>query len=201
MPLILDQGCFVSESRFHRLAQNIKQGSRREREQKPLINDKIGFNEFILIDENGSNLGTVRRTDALKMAEEKQLDLVLIGSNPAKPIVKLLDFGRYTYDLKRKKRQSKKNQTIIQIKEVVVKPTIAKHDLEFKAKQTTGWAEKGYHVKFVVRAFGRVSTRIELIEKVFNDFYLLVEPAVEVQKPLTASSKTMYSALLIPRKK
>ncbi|WP_462214666.1 translation initiation factor IF-3 [Mycoplasmoides genitalium] len=181
------------------MAQNAKHPSKKE--QKPLVNEQIAFNQFTLIDENSTNLGIVKMENALKLAQEKQLDLVLIAPNPTKPIVKLLDFGRYTYDLKRKKRQAKKNQTIIQTKEVVVKPTIAKHDLEFRAKQSKNWIEKGHHVKFIVRVFGRVSTRIELIEKVFDDFYQLVKDVVEIQKPLTASSKTMYAALLVPLKR
>ena len=110
--------------------QNRNHQRKQHKNDGPMLNENITSASFVLIDENGNNLGQVTKANALEMASKKQLDVVVISSPNASPVIaKLMDYGRYLYEQKRKKRESKKKQTVIRVKEINVKPTIGQHDL------------------------------------------------------------------------
>ncbi|MBO7084980.1 translation initiation factor IF-3 [bacterium] len=94
-----------------------------------LINNEIKFKEFTLIDSDGQNLGITKRDVALRLAQDKNLDLVLISNKVPNVVCKIMDYGKYVYDQQRKAKDNKKNQKKIKVKEVKVKPTIGDNDL------------------------------------------------------------------------
>ncbi|WP_084269009.1 translation initiation factor IF-3 [Mycoplasmoides alvi] len=165
----------------------------------PLMNENLP-NRIILIDENATNLGEVSKSQALQMANEKQLDVVLISPNANPPIAKLLDYGRYLYEQKRKKRESKKKQTVIKVKEINVKPTIGQHDISWRAKNAINWLDDGFHVKFSVKAFNRLITREEIINNLFNSFIELIGDHGEIEKKFTRTAANTYEATIVPNK-
>lgn len=99
-----------------------------------LINEKIRFAVLEVIDEHGVHLGSFSRKDALKLASDKNLDLVVIAVQNKKVIAKILDYGKFKFDQKRKQKENKKNQQMVSLKEIKVKPLIGDHDLQFKAQ-------------------------------------------------------------------
>ena len=99
-----------------------------------LINEKIKFKVLDVIDETGQHLGEMNRDDALKLAQNKDLDLLVIAIQNNKVIAKILDYGKFKFEQKRKQKANKKNQQVIKIKEIKVKPLIGDHDLNVKAQ-------------------------------------------------------------------
>lgn len=161
--------------------------------QEP-INQYIKFSEVLLIDETNQNQGVVKTIDALQKAREVGLDLVVINDKAQVPIAKILDYGKYLYDKKRKLKDAKKKATVIKVKEVAVKTNISQHDLEWKSKQAIEWLEDNNRVCFKIKAFGRTSTKIDLIHKVYERFVELLGEKAVVQAELKKKSPVQYEA-------
>ena len=122
-----------------------------------LINEKIRAERVQLIDEKGENIGVVSRSQALRMAQEASLDLVLLSESGKDnvPVVKIMDFGKVLYERKKKQADAKKNQKVIQIKEVKLRPKIGEHDYLIKIKQAIQFLNEGKRVKFTLSFKGR----------------------------------------------
>lgn len=169
--------------------------------KKPnLINNEIKLQEFTLIDEDGSNLGEVKRAYALSLAAEKDLDLVLISNNQSKPVCKIMDYGKYLYDQKRKQKDNKKKQAKIKIKEVKIKPQIADNDLSWNAKHVVEWLNDGNVVRILVVTPGRLSTKEELILEVYRKLLSLLDDSYTIKSPLKKISSFFYEAIIEPKK-
>jgi translation initiation factor IF-3 len=122
----------------------------------PRINREIrGTPQIQLIDEEGNNVGVVSFYDALDRAEEVGLDLVEIAPNSTPPVCKLLDYGRFKYQSQKKAAEARKNQKIVEIKEVKLRPGIDDHDYDVKMKQSRRFFEEGDKVKITLRFRGR----------------------------------------------
>ena len=141
-----------------------------------------------MIDENGTNHGIVSTSQALRMAEEAELDLVVISPNQAPPVAKILNYGKYKYELEKKAKEAKKKQRIIEIKEVKVRYKIDTHDYEVRLKSIRKFISQGNKVKIVVMLRGREmqhsSLAIDLANRFIGDLAsdnVLVEkkPAIE----------------------
>ncbi|MDC4163683.1 translation initiation factor IF-3 [Mycoplasma bradburyae] len=182
------------------MSQNNNQRSKRPKPNLPPINKNIKFNSFTLIDENGTNLGVVSKDQALAMGDSKGLDVVVISNNSDTVIAKLMDYGKHVYEQKRKKRDNKKKQTVVKVKEINFKAGVGDHDIEWRAKKSLEWLDDGFHVKFTIRAFSRMITREELIKEVHDKFYAIIKDHAEIQKPYTKVSRNMYEAVFIPAK-
>ncbi|QEX46660.1 translation initiation factor IF-3 [Mycoplasmoides gallisepticum] len=180
--------------------QDNNQRNKRPKPNLPPINKNIKFDSFTLIDENGTNLGVVTKEAALAMGDSKGLDVVVISNNPSTVIAKLMDYGKHVYEQKRKKRDSKKKQTVVKVKEINFKAGVGDHDIEWRAKKSIEWLNDGFHVKFTIRAFSRMITREELIKEVYDKFYQFIQDYADVQKPYTKVSRNMYEAVFIPTK-
>ncbi|QZX49439.1 translation initiation factor IF-3 [Mycoplasma sp. E35C] len=172
----------------------------RQKASLPPINKNIKFNSFTLIDENGSNLGVMNKEQALALGESKGLDVVIISNNPNTVIAKLMDYGKHVYEQKRKKRDSKKKQTVVKVKEITFKATVANHDIQWRAKKSIEWLNDGFHVKFLIRVFSRMITRENLIKEIYDKFYEIIKDHADLQKPFTKVSHNMYEALFVPAK-
>lgn len=128
--------------------------------------------EVRLIDEQGAQLGIVSNAVAKKMAEEKGLDLAMIVSNSNPPVCKIMDYGKYKFEAIKKEKELRKNQTIIELKEIQLSMTIDTHDLLTKAKHANRFLSNGDKVKVVLRMKGRqqayASNGVELVKKFFE---------------------------------
>ena len=154
--------------------------------EKPLINERIRAREVRLIDENGNNHGVVLTSQALKMAEEADLDLVVISPNQAPPVAKILNYGKYKYELEKKAKEAKKKQKVVEIKEIKVRYKIDTHDYDVRLKNIRKFISQGNKVKIVVMLRGREmqhsNLAMELAEKFLAD--LSADPIVVEKKPM-----------------
>ena len=153
---------------------------------KPLINEKIRAKEVRLIDENGNNHGIVSTMQALRMAEEADLDLVVISPNQAPPVAKILNYGKYKYELEKKAKEAKKKQHVVDVKEVKVRYKIDTHDYEVRLKNIRKFISQGNKVKIVVMLRGREMQHshlaLELAERFITD--LSNDPVLVEKKPV-----------------
>jgi translation initiation factor IF-3 len=148
-----------------------------KRESAPLINHQIRAENVQLITQDGENIGTVSRGQALRQAEEAGLDLVLIAQTGKEgiPVVKIMDFGKVLYEKKKKSIEAKKHQKVIQVKEIKMSPKIGEHDYQTKIKQAIQFLTSGKRVKITLSFRGReVTTKdirgSELFTKIEKSF-------------------------------
>jgi translation initiation factor IF-3 len=152
-----------------------RQNLKDKREQQPLINEKIRAPKMQLIDHEGNNVGIVSKNQALLMAQDAGLDLVILterGKDEV-PIAKIMDFGKVLYEKKKKKAEAKKHQKVIQVKEIKFRPKIGEHDYQTKMKQAIQFLKTGKRVKFTLFFRGRENILKEqkggeLFEKINN---------------------------------
>ena len=126
------------------------------------INRQIRAHQVLVIDENGVQRGVMSVPEACRLAEEAGMDLVEVSPNANPPVCKILDFGRYRYEMEKKSREAKKNQTVVKIKEIRMQPKIEKHDLETKSKAIAEFLQQGNKVKVSIRFRGRELAHPEL---------------------------------------
>ena len=134
----------------------------------PRINEGIRAREVRLIDENNQNIGVVSRADALERATEAGLDLVEISPDAEPPVCKILDFGKFKYQEQKKAAEARKNQKVIEIKEIKMRPGIDDHDYEVKKRAMIRFLEEGDKVKITLRFRGREMVHHELGAKVLE---------------------------------
>lgn len=133
------------------------------REQSgPRINDQIRAREVRLIDETGQNVGVVAKTDAMQRAETAGLDLVEVSPDAEPPVCKILDFGKYKYQEQKKAAEARKNQKIVEIKEIKMRPGIDDNDYDVKMRAIKRFFEEGDKVKITLRFRGREMAHSQL---------------------------------------
>ena len=135
-----------------------------------MINEEIRDREVRLIDENGEQLGVMSTQQALQLAEERGLDLAKIQPSAVPPVCKLLDYDKYRYEQAKRERENRKNQRVVDIKEVQLSATIEENDVNTKAKMAIRFLENGDKVKVSIRFRGRQITHSEIGLKVMQDF-------------------------------
>lgn len=128
----------------------------------PRINESIRAREVRLIDENGQNVGVVSKFDAMERATQAGLDLVEVSPDAEPPVCKILDFGKYKYQEQKKAAEARKNQKIVEIKEIKMRPSIDDHDYDVKMKAIRRFFEEGDKVKVTLRFRGREMAHQEL---------------------------------------
>jgi translation initiation factor IF-3 len=125
------------------------------------VNHRIRVPEVLVIGPDGSKLGVLQTHEALRMAQEQALDLVEINPKADPPVCKILDFGKYKYEEKKKQAQARRNQAVVEIKEIKLRPKTDDHDINFKIRAARRFLEAGHKVKFTVRFRGREITHPE----------------------------------------
>ncbi|HVY46960.1 MAG TPA: translation initiation factor IF-3 [Minicystis sp.] len=125
------------------------------------INQRIRVPEIRVIGEDGEMLGIMQTHEALRRAQERGLDLVEVNPKADPPVCKILDFGKFKYDEKKKAREAKRKQSVVEIKEIKLRPKTDDHDLQFKTRAAHRFLEAGHKVKFTVRFRGREITHPE----------------------------------------
>ena len=128
----------------------------------PRVNDQIEAAQVRLIDARGEMLGVLSLYQALAIADEAGLDLVEISPNAEPPVCKVLDFGKYKYELQKKENEARKKQKVIEIKEIKMRPGIDDHDYEVKKRAMVRFLEEGDKVKVTLRFRGREMVHQEL---------------------------------------
>lgn len=126
------------------------------------INDEITAREIRVIDETGEMRGVMSVHEAIKLAEEAGLDLVEVSPNAEPPVCKILDFGKYKYEQQKKAAEARKNQKVVDIKEIKIRPATEKHDYEVKMRAARRFLEEGDKVKVTMRFRGREMAHQEI---------------------------------------
>lgn len=137
----------------------------------PLINEKIRFDKMQVISHDGKNLGILAREEALKLARQTDLDLVVIADQGGEgyPVVKVMDFGKVLYAKKKQQAEAKKHQKVIQVKEIKLRPKIGEHDYQTKINQAVQFLKDGKHLKVTLMFRGReTATREERGQEIFD---------------------------------
>ncbi len=146
----------------------------------------IRHQEVRLIGEDGQQLGIMSSQKALEIAEEANLDLVEISPQANPPVCKIMDYGKFRFELLKKQKEAKKNQKVIELKEIWLSMTIDVGDLNVKAKQAIKFLSQGNKVKVSIKMRGRQNAHSNIGIDVMNRFFELVkESAVMEKKPLT----------------
>ena len=135
---------------------------RRSKPQGPKANERIKALDVQVIGSEGNNLGVMQLKQAIQMAKDEGLDLIEISPNTNPPVCKIMDMGKYKYDLQKKANQAKKKQKIVSLKEIKLRPGTEIHDYNFKIKNAKKFISKGDKVKFTVKFKGREMQHIEL---------------------------------------
>lgn len=148
------------------------------------VNEKIKSKEVRLIDENGKQLGIVPTFDAIRMARERDLDLVEVSPKTTPPVCKIMDYGKYKYQIAKKAQEARKKQTVIQIKEMKLGLKIEEHDLGFKIRHMREFLEDGCKVKIVIMFRGREILHMDMGEKLTGKIIESLKDVGELeQKP------------------
>jgi len=135
-----------------------------------------------LIDENAGQVGLVKINDALKKAEAAGFDLVEISPNSDPPVCKIMDFGKFKYELAKKEKETKKKQHVIVTKEIRLRPKIEEHDFDFKVKHARKFLEEGNRVKASVQFKGREMIHQEFGRRVMENFTKALEDIAKFDK-------------------
>ena len=135
---------------------------RRSKPQGPKANERIKALDVQVIGSEGNNLGVMQLKQAIQMAKDEGLDLIEISPNANPPVCKIMDMGKYKYDLQKKANQAKKKQKIVSLKEIKLRPGTEVHDYNFKIKNAKKFISKGDKVKFTVKFKGREMQHTDL---------------------------------------
>ncbi len=127
-----------------------------------MVNEGIRAREVRLIGQNGDQLGIKSRQEALEIAGRANLDLVLVAANAKPPVCRIMDYGKYRFEQQKKEKEARKNQKIINLKEVRLSPGIEEHDFNTKLRNAIKFLEKGDKVKASIRFKGRAITHKEI---------------------------------------
>lgn len=164
-----------------------------------LMNEEIKNKELRVISDDGSQLGIISSRDALKMAEEKELDLVMISPNAKPPVCKIMDFGKYIYEQAKKDKDAKKKQKVVSLKEVRLSPTIEEHDILIKANNGRKFLIAGDKVKVTIRFRGREADYSFIGRKILAAFYARLEDVCIIEKQARLEGRNMIM-ILAPKK-
>jgi translation initiation factor IF-3 len=159
------------------------------------INGQIKEKEVQLIGANGEKLGNMPIEKALEIAEEQDLDVVLVSPNATPVVCKLMNYGKYKFEQAKKEKESRKNQKVFEIKEIRVSYNIGEHDFNFKSKNARSFLEAGNKVKFTLRFRGRELNNAKAGEDILNKFSESLSDIAIVEKKPFLEGKNMFTIL------
>ena len=164
-----------------------------------LVNEEIKFPNVQVIDENGEKLGVIATSEAIDMAYEKGLDLVLVSQNQSNPVCKFINYSKYKFEMSKRAKEAKKKQKVTEIKEIRLSPNIDKHDIEVKAKMATKFLDAGNKIKISMRFRGRELNFINQGKEIMKGFQEMIENSqIEKEAKMEGKSLTMF---LSPKQK
>ena len=164
-----------------------------------MINEQIRDREVRLVGENGEQLGIMSAFDALKLAEEKDLDLVKIAPRAKPPVCKIIDYGKYRYEQVRKQKEARKKQKTVELKEVRLTPNTDVNDRNTKMAAARKFLEKGNKVKVTLRFRGREMAHMQASRHILEEFAADLADLAVVDKPAKQEGRTL-TLILSPKK-
>jgi len=173
--------------------------SKDKRKDDVIMNEMITSKEIRCTSDDGTNHGIIPTSQALALAEDAGLDLVLIAADAKPPVAKIMNYGKFKYQQEKKKKEAKKNQKIIVIKEIKLSVKIAENDISYKVKHAREFLEDGNHVKFRVFLKGREMSNPEAGVEVLKRIWAMVEDIAIMDKE--AKLEGRYVNLLVTPKK
>ena len=159
------------------------------------INEQIRDKEIRLIGEDGEQVGVISVKEALAMAQEAELDLVMISPNAKPPVCKIVDYGKFRYEQMRREKEAKKKQKVTEVKEIRLSPNIDANDLNTKANQARKFLSKGDKVKVALRFRGREMAHMGMSKQILDDFFSKVEDVAVIEKPAKLEGRSMIMFL------
>ena len=172
---------------------------KRPQRDVPQINEKIRFPEIRVIDTDGSQLGILTPADALRMAIEKELDLVLVSETAKPPVCRIMDYGKYKFEQEKKAREAKKKQHTADVKEVKMRYKIDEHDYNVRVSQAQRFLKAGDKVKATITFRGREIQHSNLAEELLNRMATDLQEVGEVQQAPKKEGRNMMM-LIAPKK-
>ena len=164
-----------------------------------MINEQIRDREVRLIGENGEQLGIMSAREAYEKAKAAELDLVKIAPTAKPPVCKIIDYGKYRYELARKEKEAKKKQKVIEVKEVRLSPNIDENDLNTKMNNARKFLTKGNTVKVTLRFRGREMAHMSKTKYILDDFAEKLSDIATVDKPAKVEGRTLVLFLSAKR--
>jgi translation initiation factor IF-3 len=155
------------------------------------VNTAIQAPQLRVIDSDGKQLGILPRGEALRLAEERSLDLVEVAPNADPPVVKLMDFGKYQYERAKREREARKASKQIDVKEVRLRPKTDEHDVNFKVRQARSFLASGAKVKVRMRFRGREIYNLDVAKKQFDYFAQELEDVGVIEQRPSFEGRTM----------
>ena len=160
-----------------------------------MINEQIRDREIRLIGEDGEQLGIMSAREAMKIAQEAELDLVKIAPAAKPPVCKIIDYGKYKYEQARKEKEAKKKQKTVEVKEVRLSPNIDTNDLNTKINNAKKFISKGNKVKVTLRFRGREMAHVQQSKHILDDFAEALADVAVVEKPAKMEGRAMSMVL------
>ena len=179
-----------------RLKKKLMKGELRIKKNKVRVNERIYADQIRLIDENKNQVGVVKVPEGLRLAEEAGLELVAISPKAKPPVCKIMDYGKYKYEEKKKAQQARKKHQVIKVKELRMRPNIGDHDLENKLKMGRKFLNEGYKLKLSIIYRGREMSRQDLGDTLLEKVVLNLSEVAEKEKdnPLAGRKKSIILA-------
>ena len=163
-----------------------------------MINEQIRDREVRLIGTDGEQLGIMSAREAMKLAQEAELDLVKIAPNSTPPVCKIMDYGKARFEQIKREKEQRRNQTVVETKEIRLSSTIDTHDMEVKAKACVKFLKSGNKVKASIRFRGRQISHGSVGLDVMNAFYEMVRDYAVIERPAKQEGRNM-AMILAPK--
>ncbi len=160
-----------------------------------MINEQIRDKEVRVIGEDGDQLGIMSAKEAFKLAQEARLDLVKIAPTAKPPVCKIIDYGKYKYEMARKEKEAKKKQKTVDVKEVRLSPNIDKNDLNTKVNNAKKFIQKGDKVKVTLRFRGREMAHMATSKHILDDFAEMMSDVASIEKPAKLEGRSISMVL------
>ena len=160
-----------------------------------MINEQIRVKEVRLIGADGEQLGIMSAREAYKLAQEAELDLVKIAPGAKPPVCKIIDYGKYRYELARKEKEARKKQKTVELKEVRLSPNIDTNDLNTKMNAARKFISKGNKVKVTLRFRGREMAHVQASKHILDDFAEALADIAVVEKAPKLEGRSMGMVL------
>ena len=160
-----------------------------------MINEQIRDREVRVVSESGEQLGIMSARDAMKLAQEAELDLVKIAPTAKPPVCKIIDYGKFRYEQARKEKEAKKKQRTVEVKEVRLSPNIDTNDLNTKMNNARKFISKGNKVKVTLRFRGREMAHMQQSKHILDDFAEKMKDVAVIEKPAQLEGRSLSMVL------
>ncbi|HAY34406.1 MAG TPA: translation initiation factor IF-3 [Ignavibacteria bacterium] len=168
----------------------------KNKKYKERVNDQIRAPQIRVLDDEGNALGIMSNTEALRIAISRGMDLVEISSTSKPPVCKIVDYGKFNYERQKKEKLAKKNQHVMNIKEIRFNPNTDTHDIEFKTKHLRQFLFEGHKVKAYVMFKGRMITHPEIGKKLMDEIIEKLGNVAKLESPPRMEGKQLFAYFL-----